>query len=63
MRFVVKYADGKEYHEFSSVFWPSAVEVATKGARTVAQFFNQSVPLFEICLCLWEILNVIMQLT
>jgi hypothetical protein len=56
----VKYAGGKEYHEFSSVCWPSAVEVARKGALMVAQFFFNPVPLFEICLCLWEILNVIM---
>jgi hypothetical protein len=55
----VKYAGGKEYHEVSSVCWPSAVEVARKDALTVAQFFNP-VPLFEICLCLWEIFNVMM---
>lgn len=38
----MKYAGGKEYHEFSSVCWPSAVEVARKGAVMVAQVFNQS---------------------
>jgi hypothetical protein len=41
----VKYAGDKEYHEFSSVYWPSAMEVARKGVFMVAQIFNPVYPI------------------
>ena len=61
--YVMKYTGSKECHEFSSVCWPSAVEVA----KTVEQcsygstiFEPSQFPLFEVCLFWWVILNIVM---